>query len=763
MTEQKFRASLSRSQGRKSWSVIFTHPMRTGKDGRPLRTRGGLGTEDETMATSLVDQLNELLGDEAFWRLSAREVAVRKFDSRVVSLFFDDIEAKAEDPWLVRDEVLQLPGPDKGYSRVLFVGSTGAGKTTLLRQLIGSHPDRDRFPSTSTAKTTIFDIEIILSPEPYKSVVSFLPRDRVRAYIEECLTASISSAIEGDPDEIILRRLLEHSEQRFRLNYLLGTLSLTNSAIIDELNDGDESLDSQSSGQEDESEEVIEVNNTDRKELENRLSGFLQRVKKVAEALPKNLAEELGIEAASLNHKDREAFLQLLDEVDSFIKEDENAQSLIDDILTEVESKFSILKNGTYEHDKSDWPRRWLFETDDKKEFIRTINRFSSNYAPNFGKLLAPLVQGIRVSGPFRPNWLPTDESIPKLVFIDGEGLGHTPASASTLPTSITKRYDMAEVILLVDSATQPMQAASQAVLRSVISGGHETKVAIVFTHFDQVKGDNLPNVQTRKNHLFASLDNTINSIEEAIASNAGKRLRRVLDRRVYFVSCIHEELSEGACLTRKELGNLVEVFKHAIVPTEEVPTVTPVYDMANLVLIVRSATDQFHDIWTARLGLTYKASVTPEHWTRVKALARRFANQWEDQYDTLRPAADIIKLLSERIADFIAKPREWRPQNLPEEARQTAVNKVAQAVSTRLHELIGDRLFHDRLHEWIGAYSHRGTGSTRSRAHDIRGIYEVAAPVPGELPTKESMNFLDVIRNLFRDAANSAGAEVIG
>ena len=46
MSKQKFSAKLSRSQERKSWSVIFKHPMRTGKDGRPLRTRGGLGTED---------------------------------------------------------------------------------------------------------------------------------------------------------------------------------------------------------------------------------------------------------------------------------------------------------------------------------------------------------------------------------------------------------------------------------------------------------------------------------------------------------------------------------------------------------------------------------------------------------------------------------------------------------------------------------------------------------------------------------------------
>lgn len=66
-------------------------------------------------------------------------------------------------------------------------------------------------------------------------------------------------------------------------------------------------------------------------------------------------------------------------------------------------------------------------------------------------------------------------------------------------------------------------------------------------------------------------------------------------------------------------------------------------------------------------------------------------------------------------------------------------------------------------MHEWVNAYSHRGAGSTQTRARDIRGIYEIAAPVPGEIPTRESMNFLDVLRNLFRDAAISSGAEIIG
>jgi len=69
--DKRFVASLSRSQGRTAWAVIFRHPIRvdpnTGKPG--LRVRQGLGTSDEAEASELKEQLNQLLADEAFWSL----------------------------------------------------------------------------------------------------------------------------------------------------------------------------------------------------------------------------------------------------------------------------------------------------------------------------------------------------------------------------------------------------------------------------------------------------------------------------------------------------------------------------------------------------------------------------------------------------------------------------------------------------------------------------------------------------------------------
>jgi hypothetical protein len=42
---------------------------------------------------------------------------------------------------------------------------------------------------------------------------------------------------------------------------------------------------------------------------------------------------------------------------------------------------------------------------------------------------------------------------------------------------------------------------------------------------------------------------------------------------------------------------------------------------------------------------------------TRVKALARRFANAWANEYDTLRPVADLVARLQENTLC----PRGWR------------------------------------------------------------------------------------------------------
>jgi len=188
--EKRFAATLSRSQaGARGRSSSAIRPeltrTRTARDPRA----NGLGTADEAEAGVLKEQLNQLLADEAFWNASAKSEAAKRFNGRVVEIFFHGMEPEARDFGAIRDAIIPLPtSQESEYRRALLLGTTGAGKTTLLRQLIGTDPVSERFPSTSTAKTTVHETEVLLAPGPFKAVVTFFPIDDVREHLNECIS-----------------------------------------------------------------------------------------------------------------------------------------------------------------------------------------------------------------------------------------------------------------------------------------------------------------------------------------------------------------------------------------------------------------------------------------------------------------------------------------------------------------------------------------------------------------------------------------------
>ena len=105
MTERTHKASLSQSQGREGWSVIFRHPVlldrTTGKPGR--RVRRGLGTKDEKVAKRLIAELNELLADKLYWEPSSRATALTRFSPLVVDIFYHDMMPEHSDAFTDRE------------------------------------------------------------------------------------------------------------------------------------------------------------------------------------------------------------------------------------------------------------------------------------------------------------------------------------------------------------------------------------------------------------------------------------------------------------------------------------------------------------------------------------------------------------------------------------------------------------------------------------------------------------------------------------
>ena len=754
--EKRFLAALSRSQGRSAWAVIFRHPVRidqnTGKPG--LRVRQGLGTSDEAEASELKEQLNQLMADEEFWSLGSRPQAEARFHHRVVEIFYHGMEAEQNDFGAIREAILPLPtSKDSEYRRALLLGTTGAGKTTLLRQLIGTHPKNERFPSTSSAKTTVHETEVILAKGPYKAAVTFFPVDEVREHLNECISEAVLSAYQGGNDVEVLRKLLMHVNQRFRFNYVLGNGPLSVELNDDDDDDDDDDTKVAEPAEDTSSDQMIDLDST---------NTLLEKAVSALHAIAARQGNKLKAELGAVDEKDQRVVDELFEEeLDRRLREDEDFHRVSDELMDEIEVRFSLLTVGTVRRNKQGWPQSWSWETEDRAAFIKAITRFSSNHAPRFGRLLTPLVNGVRVSGAFMPTW---NEEQPKLVLLDGEGLGHTPKSVAALSTSLTRRIESTDAIILVDNAVQPMQAAPVAAMKEMITSGSASKLLLVFTHFDEVKGDNLPNASAKELHVLASAENVLESIGEELGPFAERALRRRLKEACYFVGGIDANLDVAKKSQKRTIVQL-QALLVAIDTIVEKPApvlAKPVYDRMNLVLAVRNAAQSFHDAWSPRLGLASKPGVGKEHWRRIWALSRRLSTPGlGDEFGNLKPVADLRKQLQDRLYVLLQNPLKWEPaEPTDDEHKQQVFDGLANLLSSKMLDFATRRVRADRMAEWQKAFNQSGRGSSFARASIIgREIYDRAAPVPDVTPSPDRNLFLHEVAGLVEAACAEVGA----
>ncbi|MGA8610190.1 MAG: hypothetical protein WB760_00455 [Xanthobacteraceae bacterium] len=539
-----------------------------------------------------------------------------------------------------------------------------------------------------------------------------------------------------------------HREQRFRLSYILGDWS------VDEPTDEDDfSFDSATpiaAGNPDEEDTVSE---DERRANGDRIAGYVGRVRTLATQINNQNASDLGSLATQSTPDDKAAWMELYSDR---LFESEDFAKLALDIRDEIEGRFDLLDPANLERSPTGWPVVWTFESADREAFLRQVRWFSSNHFQQFGKLLTPLVDGIRVRGPFRPlrKELQVAE---KLVLLDGQGLGHTAESASSISTKITRRFANADLILLVDSAQQPMQAAPLALLRAAGSAGYADKLALAFTHFDQVKGDNLQSVAQKRTHVVASITNAVAGLRQVLGAPVATALERRLEERAFLFGALDREIEAVPSGVIKEMSRLLVLLQSAAAP-EKPAEAAPVYAMSGLELALHDAVESFLRPWEARLGLAYRDGIRTEHWTRIKALSRRFANAWGDEYDNLRPASDLIGRLQEEISRWLDSPAGWTREPEDEDERMAALNPVRSAVFNALHNLVKERLADRHRDDWLNAYTYSGPGSGSRRAGEIRRIYEDSAPPISSAMKPLARAFLEDMVGIVRVSVEKSG-----
>lgn len=748
MSTQIYTATKTRSN-RPGWSVTFKHPKRRDSRGRcGLKVRRGLNTSDDNEADRLVAQMNELLADQYWLSVDRRKEAAQRFDEKIVAAFFDGMEAGKINSADLRNTKIELPNAQSGYSRVLLTGTTGAGKTTLLRHLIGSNHTTDRFPSTSTARTTTAEIEIIVAESPFAAAVTFMPEHEIRAHLDECLEEACLNAIQAQSMDKIASALLSHREQRFRLSYILGQWGRDQTTLNEDdfsFEDGESPIEA--------IDECEEVAASEIATNAQRLDAFLERIKALAVGVGEHLAKEIGALDDQKSPDDRASWLEMFG--DTLYEYDEFSEIALD-ILEDVKMRFSGIQAGNFDFGPTGWPVLWNFESASREEFLQHVRWFSSNHHKQFGKLLTPLVDGLRVKGPFFPA-LDEMQVAPKLVLLDGEGIGHSAKSASSISTRITRRFADVDMILIVDNAEQPMQTAPLELLRSVGNSGHGEKLAVAFTHFDLVKGPNLKDHSQKRAHVLNSVRDAINTLKQSVGVPVASMLEDQIESHAFYLGGLDREIDKIPSGYQKEIVRLLATLQEAAVPAFPVEA-TPIYSVEGLEIALRDAVEGFQSPWKARLGLKYRDGIAKEHWTRIKALSRRLANAWANEYDSMRPVADLVTRLQENISKWLDSPSGWSREPKDKDERIAAIAPIRKAVFSALHDLAENRLADLHRAEWTSAFDEAGRGSGQRRVERINGIYEDAAPLVSSAMNESARKFLHQLHQIVREAVDGVG-----
>ena len=716
-----YTATAKRNQGRQSFVIEFRHPLITDNNGKKGRkVRRGLGTTDEQEAKELEHQLNQLLFDESWHSIASENRAKDRFDNRIVEIFYCDISPSP----IIFQELREkhLPLPKEEYKSVLLMGVSGAGKTTLLRQLMGTDPKKESFPATSVNRTTTCETEVITSTNiEYQAVVTFLSEHETRFEIEEALSSAAERAIESNDEHRIAQELLESKDMRFRLKYLLG--SWIN-------NDEDEDEDDPFS--DDESQETLDGDESDSISEENRkiyfffLQKIIARVNELATQQRKKIEEELNISLMSSNSSDRDALLEtILDE----IKQSKELADITDDILEEVKGKFLLVKNGKVDKNTTGWIRSWSYSTQDRQDFITAVKQFSGIHYKSWGKLITPLVNGIRIKGAFFPEFL-NDKS--SLVLIDTEGLLHK--GGDSIREQLTRRFIEVDSILLVDDATKAMMYTEKA-LEAIASCGQTQKLCVAFTHMDNVKGDNLKNLASKKEHIFNGVKNVLgNTVSKNIGHEAANAMRKHLEDNTFYLGF----------LDRKEgKGDLPELYKKLGIPIPKKieKRLHNALNINGLELAIQAATQEFRYKWRTYLGiygLPRATELHSLHWATIKALTRRYAEGWGLNGLDYSPIDDACASLRNGLSRFLEDALSV--ENIEE--KNILANQIREKLNPEITTFIINRLLVDAQQQWILAYQYSGRGSTHPRKMEIEGIYDKQIPIP-QLPMNKQANDL--------------------
>lgn len=694
------KVSCNIQKGKKGYTVNFRHSVVKDKDGKyGLKVHRGLGTTDPAEAQRLAGELERILSDSYWADSSKRTEAYGHFSEVVVDAYYDPLEgANPVDEDLLNR--IKLPSKEDGYTRQTLVGPSGVGKTSLLRLMAGT--GMEKFPATSTGRTTACNLELIMSEDAdYEVVVTFMSRYLVEMYVLECIEAALEFCVSEKCKDLekkrkdISNRLFSNRDLIFKMSYIIGDLSLEDKKP-DQL---DEEF----------GEEDIEKAPMD---IQQDIEGLLENVNSYIDRL---------IQIVQGKYKKN---VDIGDETFDSAKEND-ILSLRNEIVEEIMARFRLLEGGEKLNTKGRWTNAWYFKTKDREEFIRTIKRFTGNSWKAWGSLLSPIVKTMRVKGRFKPEFC---EEVPRLVLFDGQGLGHKTAMSS-MPANVIEYFRKSDGIVIVDDAQHPILDNVKMAIRTAIECGYSEKLCFAFTHMDLMEGDNFGNFSDKRHEVWVTLEAYVSGMRRQNQDVlSGTEAAQMMGSCFYFSGLN----SQGATKVSQKYGNdLINLWKGRLQKSSAVDLVSLSYDMMTLIAHLMEGIKNYRTAWGNKIGYPAKKEETV-HWSKVRALTGRLGYFGEDNYQLeLMPLADLGASIRTQLNIYLNRPMKVEPDMAEEDKKIILINAVKSTINGKLQDFVKNEMWDepDQLQRWKEAYDYSGKGSAVKRAVKVNEIFEFAAP----------------------------------
>jgi hypothetical protein len=737
-------ATLRQNPGRRAVSVEFRHPLRPdpsnqGKPGRKVRK--GLGT-DRVAAEKVVAELNRLLADPTLHSPASRAKAEAMFkDPRVIEIFYEGIEHKSENYRDLRNDHVPFPPRKEGYPRILLLGVPGAGKTTLVRQLIGSHPIHDKFPATSINRTTTFETEVIAGPQDFSAAVTFMSEEEADFEIRQSISAAVLRAVDKEAtDARVAKALLERSDMRFRLKYILGDWP------VEEIDDDPYASEDEADDEPDD----LTISQRQTEGLSTKLQTYVATVRDIAIRCKTEVEKEHGA-LTSLESDERN---KALDWLQDLAEQSDAYATLASELLDDLREKFDEISFGQLVKTTTGWPRLWLMKEPASKraEFLSAVRFFSGIDRRDWGRLLTPLVNGIRVAGPFVPSWM-SGRAVPRFVLIDTEGLGHKASTVPDVPDYIVSRFPESDAILLVHKGDVPFSFEGGKALEAIGGAGQTAKTVMIFTRMDQVKGPNIKGWQAKRDYSFGGVRNVVeHQIAKSLTPDVARFMLSHLEKDPFYLGSLQNGDPAGA---RAELSRLLDYLTSIVPPPAPAPAFPDYGTHDLLILALQKGVEGFRVPWRAYLNIQRHSGHQPLPWQSVKAVSRRYSEGFDDGYE-IRPASNLLNTMTLAIAKFLENPVGWQGTPSPEDKR-VIIDRIKAAVSKNLTRFCVLQLREKAQPDWQVAYAFRGTGSTFDRRLKIESLYERWVPEPANEADdmRHIQEFIESVKRLVTSSIN--------